>query len=514
MLNNAFLLDTKVSSANRRIAKNTVYMYARLLITMVIGLYSSRIVLQVLGVSDYGLFGVVGGILAMFTFISNSLGAATTRFLNTEMGKRNGDVNRCFNVNLLLHICLALIVLFLAETAGLWYVCNKLVVDAGKFWDAFFVYQVSIVIACLGIVNVPYGSLFGAHECFKFLSIFDIINTIIRFGCILLLLYYDGAYALRIYCLIMGLTTADSFVVFRLLASKKWPTIIKKRLVRSWRAYKDVLVFGNWNLLATMSFMARSSGTDLLINSFFGTAMNGAYAISKSVNNYVVQFSANFDGASGPQIIQSYAAGDKERYTYLTNKMGRFCLLLFLMVFFPLYIELEMVLRLWLGNVPQYALVFTQVNLILAGVSMAGGGIVQVINASGKIKWFKMEVSIFFFLCIPIGYFLLKMGMPAYGMLVLFLIADFLQRVVQLWLMKVILQYDVVSYIKEAYIRPIIISVIMTCLMLIYWSFGVEQTLIKVAAIVVSFAICVFLVFVVGMKKEERKKILKKLKGK
>ena len=500
-----------MTPANKRIAKNTVYMYARLLITMVIGLYSSRIVLQVLGVSDFGLFCVVGGILMMFTFISNSLGVATTRFLNTEMGKKNGDINKCFNINLVLHTCLAFGIFVLAETIGLWYVCNVLVVENGKFWDAFFVYQVSVFIACLGVVNGPYASLFSAHECFKFLSLFDIANTILRFGGILLLQYYDGIYALRIYCLIMGITTMDSFVVYRVLATRKWSEIIKKRIIRTWKDYKDVLAFSNWNLLATMSLMARSSGTDMLINSFFGTAMNGAYAISKNVNNYIVQFSANFDGASGPQIIQAYAAGDVERYTYLANKMGRFCLLLFLLVFFPLYMELETVLSLWLGEVPQHALVFTQVNLILAGVSMTGGGIVQVINASGKIKWFKIQVSIFFFLCIPIGYCFLKIGMPAHGMLVLFLVADLLQRVVQLILMKFILQYDVLGYVKEAYLRPAAISAIMSCFLVAYWQLDINLLPFKIIAMGACFIICLFFVIFLGMEKSERLKIWDKI---
>lgn len=495
------------SSANKRIAKNTVFMYIRLFTTMFIGLYTSRIVLLTLGVSDYGLYSIVGGVLAMFTFISGSLSGATSRFFNVEMGRPDGDVNRSFNINLVLHTGLAGIILLLAETIGLWYIYSYLNIESGKIDDAVFVYQVSIFTACLGIINSPYSSLFSAFERFGFLASFDILNTIIRLACVILMQYYDGN-ALRFYSIIMCLTTVNTFVVYHWLAAKKWPQIIKLKLIKGWENYKDVISFSNWNLLATTALMARSSGCDLIINAFFGTVVNGAFAVSKTVNNYIMTFSTNFDSASAPQIIQSYSAGDYQRCNYLVNKLGRFCLLLFEIIFFPLYIELDFILHLWLGVVPEGVLLFCRLNLLLAAVALTCGGIVQVINASGKIKWFKITGSIFFVLCIPVGYFMFKNGAPAYSMIILFIIADILQRVVQLVLMKTIIGFDSLSYIKEAYFRPLVIGIIMGLLLCGYSQIGVTSVLLKLLGIFLCFLSTGVLIYYIGLTQREKNKAI------
>ena len=504
---------SQISDNNKKIAKNTIFIYFRLFTTMIIGLYSSRIVLQVLGVSDFGIFSVVGGVLAMFTFITASLGAATSRFFNVEMGKEHGDVNKIFNVNQLLHVVLAAIIFILAETIGLWYIYNKLVLPEGKLMDALFVYHVSIITVCLGIVNEPYSSLFSAHEKFGFLTTFDIANTLFRFACVLALLYLPGN-SLRYYSIIMSLTTINTFLVFHVYAAHKWPHIIKLRFIKGWKNYKPLLSFSGWNLLSTVSFMARSSGSDLLLNSFFGTAVNGAYAISRSVNNYVGTFAANFDVASGPQIVQSYSSGNKERCNYLVNKLGRFSLLLFEVVFFPLYIELDFILHLWLGNVPDGVLTFCQINLILCGISLSCGGFTQLINASGKIKWFKIEFSFFFLVCIPIGYVLFKLGYSQYSLLILFIIADLLQRAVQMVLLKTILNFDSIQYMKEAYVKPIVIAIIMSFLLFGYSYLDITNTFVRLLSIVVCFIITTAIVYYIGLTSGEKTKVVSMLKNK
>ncbi len=480
---------------------------------MLIGLYSSRIVLQVLGVSDFGIFSVVGGVLAMFTFITASLGTATSRFFNVEMGKEHGDVNKVFNVNQLLHLVLAIIIFILTETIGLWYIYNKLVLPDGKLMDALFVYQVSVITICLGIINEPYSSLFSAHEKFGFLTLFDIGNTLFRFVCVLALLYLPGN-SLRYYAIIMSLTTINTFIVFHIYAAQKWPEIIKLRLIKGWNNYKPLLSFSGWNLLSTVSFMARSSGSDLLLNSFFGTAVNGAYAISRSVNNYVSTFAANFDVASGPQIIQSYSSGNMERCNYLVNKLGRFSLLLFEIIFFPLYIELDFLLHLWLGNVPEGVLTFCQINLILCGISLSCGGFSQLINASGKIKWFKIEISSFFLVCIPIGYVLFRLGYSQYSLLVLFIIADLLQRAVQMVLLKTILGFNSLQYMKDAYVRPVLIAMIMSALLLGYSYLNITGVAMRLGSIVLCFILSAMAVYYLGLTSSERIKVKSIVKGK
>lgn len=492
--------------SNKRIAINTAYMYLRLFITLVIGLYTSRIVLLVLGFSDYGLFNVVGGILTMFTFISGSLSAATSRFFNVEMGKSDGDLNRSYNINIALHVILAVITLLLAETVGLWYIYSELNVPSGRIGDAVFVFQISIFSACLGIISGPCVSLFSAFEKFGFITKLDIANTLIRLGCVMMMQYCDGN-ALRFYTLIMCFTTVNAFVVYYWVAHREWPEILKLKFVKGWNNYKNVLSFGGWNLLSTIALMVRSTGCDLVINHFFNTTINGAFAISKTVNNYVTTFSTNFDSASGPQIIQSYSGCDYERCSYLVNKLGRFCLLLFEVVFFPLYIELEFLLTVWLKNVPTDVVVFCRYNLILAAVALTCGGLVQLINASGKIKWFKINGAFFFVICVPIGYWLYSIGAPAYSMLVLFIIADVIQRIIQLILLKIVVGFNSWIYVKEAFGRPFYIAMIMSLLLWIHSFVPIEGTLLKITAIVVCTLTVGILVYTIGLTAGEKVKI-------
>lgn len=492
--------------SNKKIAINTGYMYLRLFLTLGIGLYTSRIVLLILGFSDYGLFNVVGGILTMFTFLSGSLGAATSRFFNVELGKLDGDINKCYNINLTLHIFLAAITIILAETIGLWYIYTQLNVPNGQLSDAVFVFQVSIISACFGIISGPCSSLFVAFEKFGFIAKLDIINTLVRLGCVILMQYYDGN-SLRLYTIIMSLTTVNTFVIYYLVAQRQWPEIIKIRFIRGWHHYKDVLSFGGWNLLSSISLMVRTTGCDLIINHFFNTAVNGAFAISKTVNNYVTTFSTNFDSASGPQIIQSYSSGNYFRSDYLTNKLGRFCLLLFETIFFPIYIELEFLLKVWLQIVPKDVVLFCRLNLILAAVALTCGGIVQLINASGKIKWFKINGCFFFVICVPVGYWLYRQGAPAYSMLILFIVADILQRIVQLILMKTIIGFNSWRYVKEAYGRPVIIAVLMSILLWTYSFIEVKSIMIKLFVICSCLIIVLSLVYLIGLTSSEKKKI-------
>ena len=499
-------------SSNKRIALNTIYMYARLFITLVIGLYTSRVVLLVLGVSDYGLFNIVGGVLSLFAFITGSLGAATSRFLNAEMGKNDGDINKIFNLNQTLHIIFAGILFVLAETVGLWYIYNKLVVAPEKLDDALFVFQVAIITTCVGIINSPCTSIFSAKEKFGFQAVLDISNNVIRLLCVIALQYYDGN-SLRMYTLIMCMTTANSFIVYHWFAQKWWPEIIKLRVVKGWDNYKPILSFGSWNLLTTVSLMARNTGSDLIINLFFGTVTNGAFAISKTISAQVISFSSNFDGASAPQIIQSYNSGDMSRCNYLVNKMGRFSLLLFELALFPLWIELDFILHLWLKVVPEGVLLLCKLNLILAAVALTCGGIIPLINGSGKIKWFNIEISLFYLICIPIGYYLFTNGFPAYTMMLLFIVADACLRIVQLIFLNKILKFNSWRYAKEAYLKPVIIAIIMGLLIYGYSLFKVEVVVFRLLAIVACFIITTFFVFFYGLTFGERTKILSQIKN-
>jgi len=296
------------SEANIRIAKNTIIVYIRIFVTIIVGLITSRLVLKALGVDDYGLYNVVGSVVAMFGFITGALSGTTQRFINFEMGKPDGNPGKMFNICNVLHIGCAVVLLILIETIGLIYIHNWLNVAPGKETDAMFVFQVSTIVACIGIMNIPYQSLFLANEKFLSVAIIDIVLNLVKLGLVFCLLFYKGN-VLRLYAIFMSVSTFASFIVYHLLCRKYWPDIVKWRPVKNKSEYKEALSFNNWNLLSSAALLARSQGSNMLINFFFGTAVNAAYGIANTVLNYINKFIGNFDFAAAPQITQNLSAG-------------------------------------------------------------------------------------------------------------------------------------------------------------------------------------------------------------
>ena len=499
---------------NKKIAKNTLIVYSRLFIAMFVGLLTSRFVLQALGASDFGLYNVVGGVIAMFTFISGSLATTTTRFINYEMGKVDGNINKIFNISNTLHIFFAIIILLLTEIIGVFYINNYLNVVPGKEADAMFVFQVSTIVACIGIINIPYQSLFIANEKFGTIAIIDIINTLIKLILALVLLIYKGN-ALRFYAVCMSLTTLFLFVSYHYLCYKYWSKEVKWNFVSKLKPYKELLIFNNYNLLATGSIIARSQGSNILINYFFGTTVNAAYAIGNSVQHYVNIFIGNFDTATAPQITQNLANGNIERSLYLVNKTCRICILLMEIVFFTLIVELDLILHLWLENsIPDGTYTFCKYTLLIAVVSSTSGGLGQFINGSGKIKWFKIEMSVLYFSCLIFGYIAFKFGFPAYTIIILFVVTDVIHRSIQLFLLKVLMSFNIIRFIKEAYYRPFITFIILLAYVKMYGVLNISNIPYKFIGIFVTLLISSCIVYYFGLYKSERNKLILLVKNK
>lgn len=488
---------------NKRIAKNTIIVYLELFVTMAVNLLTARFVLQALGASDYGLYNVVGGVIAMFTFISNSMSRTTIRFLNYEMGRSGGDVNRIFNQSNVLHILFAVIIFILLESIGVYYITNYLNVDAGKEEDAMFVFQVSTIVTCIGITNVPFRSIFIAHERFMEVAIVDILNVLVKFLLVISLLFYRGN-ALRFYALLMSVTTFLSFIIYHWWAAHNWPGIVRWHLQKDWHSYKDQLFFSNWNLLKTASMVARNQGAAILINLFFGTAINAAYAIAYTVQQQIIHFVGKFDAAVAPQITQNLGAGNVERAVYLASHTCRMCVLLMEIAFWGLYVELEFVLSLWLGdNIPVGTIVFCRYTLFIAMVASTSGGLVQLINGYGRLKWFMILMFVWYLLSLFAGYCLFRMAYPAYVIVLLFVISDVLHRISEFYLLGKYFGMDVISFVKEAYWRPFVIFLIMLVVVSLYPVLGFQTASERFVGIMLIILCVTTLNLFVGLKKAE-----------
>lgn len=499
----------RLQNSNKRIAKNTLIVYIELFTTIVINLVISRLVLQALGASDFGLYNVVGGVIAMFTFISNSMTTTTIRFLNFEMGKPNGDVCKIFNQSNVLHITFAFVILLLLETIGTYYVIYYLNVDPGKESDAMFVFQVSTIIACVGVISVPYKSVFIAHEKFTTVAIIDVVSVMSKLLVVIFLLYYKGN-VLRLYAFGMSFVTFLSIIVYYVLCKKNWPQIVKWEFVGNWRSYKEQLFYSNWNLLATASMVGRNQGSAIIINLFFGTIVNAAYAISMQVFQQVNHFVGKFDTAVAPQITQNLGCGNFDRSTFLASQTCRASMLMMVIIFFPLYLELDYILYIWLGdNVPEGTLTFCQYTLLIAIVSSSGGGLMQLINGVSKIKWFKIQSFCWNILPLLIAYYAFLLGNDPYLIVLLFVFADVFNRATQLYLLHKLYSFDVKGFVKEAYMRPLCVYGIMLIYSWMYNKLTFDSHLLHILCIVITIVIATVLVYSFGLKVNERTKIIK-----
>ncbi len=489
---------------NKRIAKNTLIVYARLVITTFLGLLSSRFVLAALGASDYGLYNVVGATVIMFSFITSALYNTTTRFINYEQGKADGNVNRIFNISLCIHICFALVALLILESIGVYYIDNYLNVEAGKEADAMFVFQVSTTVTCLSLISVPYNSLFIVHEDFRTIAIFDIVGAIAKFVLILALSLYGGN-LLRFYALSMALVTALTSVSYYLLACKKWPSITDFNLIKDKGKYREILIYNNYSLLSAAALLFRNQGSNMVINYFFGTVINAAYAISYSVQNYITTFVGNFDIASAPQITQNVSRGDMDRTVFLASATCRICILLTLLLLFPIYCELPFLLHLWLGDsMPDYTVTLCKCTLLVALVSATSGGITQLIRGTGKLKWFTIQFTVLYVLALLISIGLYKVGFPPSTVILAYFIADAISRLNQILLLHQYLKFDIRSFVQKSYLRPLGVFICGVMYVLTSELVNIDNILWHITNFTAALLFMALSIYYVGLYKEER----------
>lgn len=494
---------------NTRIVRNTLIIYIRMIFIILIGILCTRYVLAALGKSDYGLYSVVGGLIAMLGFLSTAMSTTTRRFINIEMGKPDGNPNRIFNICLTVHIGLAALILVFAETIGMFYIYHWLNVDPDKLPDAIFVFQISTISACLSIINLPYQSLMESHEEFFQTSVIDIVSNIFRLEMVIFLLGYRGN-GLRLYALIMVAMTFMSMVLYHLYCYRHWPSIIRWSPQKGREAYREVISFNNYTALSAAAYIARTQGSTLIVNYFFGTVVNSALAVAYQLEQFSVTSVNRLTNAAAPQITKNYSGGNTDRSLDLVYKTSRFMALLMTVIVCCAYVETDFLLDLWLKDVPEGAVTFTKWTLLSALVRSFVGGTQTLEQATGKIKWFQIWNSAMSLACLPLGFIAYKLGAPVVTIIQLYIAYAILYRLVEFWLLHRLIGFDVWHYFSKSYIKPMIVVLIMAIFLLFYNIFIPDNMSLAghLLGIMITFAIVSLLTFFVGMYGSERKAIL------
>lgn len=373
------------SANNKRIAKNTLYLYIRMFLMMAISFYTSRVILQQLGVEDFGIYNLVGGVVALMTFLNSSMAGATSRFLTFDLGRKDFEhLKKTFSSALQIHIAIALTILIIGECIGIWFINTQLNIPENRIEAANVVYQMSLLASIIAIIQVPFSASLISHERMDLYAIIEIANACLKLGAVYILLIFPFD-KLIIYSILICCVAILIFIIYRANCIKRFEEChltagFHKEIIR------PMLAFSGWDLYGNGCVVARQQGTNILLNQFFGVALNAASGVATQVSSAVSLFISNITMSIRPQLIKNYAANDINGIQKLLSFSLIICIILIQAIMIPVYLNIETIMELWLQNVPPYAIQFTKCMLIANAISTANTLFNTVIHATGKIK--------------------------------------------------------------------------------------------------------------------------------
>ena len=447
---------SEYSSSNRRIAKNTLFLSIRMVIVLAISLYTTRVVLQVLGVVDYGVYNVVCGFVAMFSFLNTSMSNGIQRFYNYEFGRDGEDgANRVYCTAILIQLLLTILVVILTEVFGLWYLHNKMVIPDDRIVAAEWVFQFSILSFVFVIMQAPYTAAVMAHERMDFYAVVNVLDSILKLG-IVFMLPFLGIDKLVLYGILMACISAINFALYFIYTKCSFPEIHFHSYYNR-QMFRSMLSFSGWNLFGSFSGVMKEQGINLVINYFFGPVVNAARGIASQINGGIQSFVVNITMPVRPQVVQSYARGDLNRAMNLTYSISKLSCCFLLLLAVPASLEIDYILHLWLGgNIPEHAGTFAIIILTTSIINNLNAATSGIVHATGVMKDYQLWGSLISMSSVPIAYLILaKLKIPELALVSVFLCSA-ISHFVCLIVVRRLVGISLMKYLKEV-IWPIFI---------------------------------------------------------
>ena len=453
-------MTNKSSNNNKRIAKNTLLLYFRMLFMLIVSLYTSRVVLNTLGVIDYGIFNVVGGVIAMLGFLTGSLAGASSRFITFDLGQGDIDnMKRTFGNIKSIHYILAGVILFLGETVGLWFMTTKLQIPLERTTAAFWVYQFSIFSSIMAVISVPYNSTIIAHEkmsAFAFITLADVILK-------LLIVYFLNVISydkLIIYAFLIFCIQLFDQIVYIFYCSKHFEET-KSKCCYDKTLFREIFIYAGWTMNGNLAVVGYTQGLNVLLNMFFGPAVNTARGIAVQVQGVCQQFCGNFQMALNPQLTKSYAKGDITSMHSLLIKSSKFSFYILYIIAVPLMFEANLVLKLWLGIVPEHTVYFLRLILVVGLLYTIANPIIVSVHATGKLKKFQIIEGTMLLMIVPIAYFLLKVfGIAPELVFVVHIIVEIFTQYARVRIVLPMIQMKLRTYLCEVILPIVMVAII------------------------------------------------------
>lgn len=499
---------------NKKIAKNTMFLYFRMFLIMGVSLYTSRIILQSLGVEDYGIYNVVGGIVTMFSFLNGSLGAATSRYITFELGRKDYEkLNKIFNVALVTHIFIGLIIVVLAETIGLWFFYNKMIIPDDRLDAAFWVYQISILSSLITLTQVPYNATLIAHENMKVYAYVGMVEVIVKLLIVYLLVIapFDKliCYAILLFLLNVGLIT-----FYRIYCIKRYQeshiNICMDKVL-----YKDMFKYAGSDLIGNVSVLAQGQGLNLLLNVFFGPVVNAARAVAYQVQGAVTQFGNNFMTAVRPQIIKLYAQGEVKDMFKLVYLSSNFSFYLMWLLILPLCLEADYVLSLWLGEYPDYSVSFLILVFILCLIQTLKTPRTIVLHATGKLLLANVVIGTLLCCAFPLAYVFLKLGGEPESVFWAANITMLLSEFISVFIVRKYVEYNIADYLLNVHFRCAVVTAVSLAIPYFIYDRFMEPSFLRlILTCCITTISIIATVWAIGMNNDMRQKVALFIKSK
>lgn len=501
---------SSTTANNKRIAKNTIALYIRMLVILAVNLYTSRVVLEQLGVEDFGIYNLVGGVVSALTILTNSLSSACSRFINYEQGTGNisklkSIVSTSFNIQIILSV----VVILLLESFGIWFLNNHLSIPSHRLEAANWVLQFSIATFVVRLIIVPLNSLIISHEkmsVYAYLSVVDVVMQLL----VVYLLNVSSMDKLVLYSFLMMLVPVILFFIYLAYCKIQFEECCHY-LKFERDIFKEMAGFAGWNFVGVTAGVLRNQGIDIIINLFFGVVLNASRGIATQVSTAVSRFSSGFTTAINPQITKSYAAGDIARTQFLIHQGSRFSFYLMMCIVIPLFLEMDIILRIWLKTVPQYAVIFSQLIVIENLLACLSHPLITALLATGRIKKYQLLVGFFNILNFPISYLLLYLGFQPYITYIVMIFIEFGCLYFRLYMIRENIGIKITPYFRNVFLNVILVTIFAlifpsVCVLLL--SEGMARLSIT---IVISIISSMLFICVIGLNKQERNAIINRV---
>ena len=481
---------TNSSENSKRIAKNTLILYVRMLFMMLVSLYTSRVVLDALGEANYGIYNVVGGVVPMLSVFTSVLSGAISRFITFELGTGNQErLSRIFSTSVNIQFIMALAGFVLCEVLGVWFLNEKMNIPADRMEAAHFVLQCSIASFMVSLVSVPYNAVIVAHERMSAFAYIGILEVMLKF-LIACLIYISSVDALKLYALLLLVVSLLIRIIYGIYCGRhfieaKYHFFIDRSLL------KQMFSFAGWNLFGNTAFMLNTQGVNMLVNVFFGVTTNAAQAVASQVNGAVTQFVGNFTTALNPQITKSYASGDRVYLYKLVCRGTKYTFFIMYLFMVPIILEADSILGIWLKEVPADTGIFVRLVLISSLATLLGTSMLTAIMATGQIRRYQVVVTTVGCLVFPLTWIAFSLGCPAYVFYLIYAVIYFLLNCIRLSALKRLMDFPVgyfyrsvlsrigmcavLSFVLPAIVvylmQPSFLRLLLVCIVSIPWSF-------------------------------------------